>query len=162
MTEEDARLALLQTELNAIQSGIRGMDTILFQIKGWCVTAALAIGGFAVTSHRVALLAVGVAAVLGFYLVNCQFKMIQRAFMDRNKKLDAELRTYGIMGVLKGAGSFDIVGTTPLEWKSMGSSFSTKIRDNIPALLEEARMPSSFSFYALILACLAAELLFLS
>ena len=38
MTEEDARLALLQTELNAIQNAITGLDVIIFQIKGWCVT----------------------------------------------------------------------------------------------------------------------------
>ena len=74
MTEEDARLALLQTELNAIQSGIRSMDSILFQIKGWCVTSSLAIGGFAVAYRRPALLIVGAGAVLGFYLVTCQFK----------------------------------------------------------------------------------------
>jgi hypothetical protein len=47
--EQDARLALLQTELNNIQSSIRALDTTILQIKGWCVTASLAIGGFAVT-----------------------------------------------------------------------------------------------------------------
>ena len=59
VTEEDARLALLQTELNAIQSAIRGLDTIMFQIKGWCVTAALAIGGVAAAYRKPELLIVG-------------------------------------------------------------------------------------------------------
>lgn len=34
MTEEEARLALLQTELTGIQGAIRDLDRILFQIKG--------------------------------------------------------------------------------------------------------------------------------
>jgi hypothetical protein len=50
MTEEEARLELLKTELNAVQSCIQSFETIVFQIKGWCVTAALAIGGFAISS----------------------------------------------------------------------------------------------------------------
>jgi hypothetical protein len=69
--EETARLALPQTELTRIHEGIRGLDTMIFQIKGWCITAALAIGGFAVVYHRPALLLVGAEAVIGFYLVDC-------------------------------------------------------------------------------------------
>jgi hypothetical protein len=157
MTEEDARLTLLQTELNNIQSGIRNMDTILFQIKGWCVTTSLAIGGFAAAYHQSALLIIGAGAVVGFYLVTCQFKLIQRAFIRRNKTLDSELRTTGIMQVLKGAGSFEIVGTTPLEWTYTGSSYSTRFRDDLPGLWEEARMPSAFSLYLFILVCLGVE-----
>jgi len=160
MTEEDARLALLQTELNAIQNGIRGMDTILFQIKGWCVTTSLAIGGFAVAYHQPALLIVGAGAVAGFYLVTCQFRLIQRAFIRRNKTLDSELRATGIMQVLRGAGNFDIVGTTPLEWgypAGTGPSYSKRVRDHLPELWDEARMPSAFSLYLFILVCMAAE-----
>jgi hypothetical protein len=162
VTEEDARLALLQTELNAIQSGIRGLDTIMFQIKGWCVTASLAIGGFAVAYHKPALLIVGAGAVVGFYLVTCQFKLIQRAFIKRNRTLDSELRTIGIMQVLKGAGNFEIVGTTPLEWSGgTGSSYSKRIRSNLPAFWDEARMPNAFSLYLFILACLTVEAIIL-
>ncbi len=47
MTEPEARLALLQTELSGLQESIRSLDNTMFQIKGWCVTASLAIGGFA-------------------------------------------------------------------------------------------------------------------
>ena len=62
MTEEDARLALLLAELNALQDQLRDYDTRLFQIKGWCVTVSLAVGGFAAVYHRPALLAVGAGA----------------------------------------------------------------------------------------------------
>jgi hypothetical protein len=66
MEEEEARLALLQTELNAIQNSIRNFDSILLQIKGWCVTTSLAVGGFAVAYHKPALILVGLGAILGF------------------------------------------------------------------------------------------------
>jgi hypothetical protein len=80
LEEEEARLALLQTELNSIQNSIRGLDAITFQIKGWCVTTCLAVGGFAIAYHKPALLLIGEAAALGFFMINCQFKMIQRPF----------------------------------------------------------------------------------
>ena len=66
MEEEEARLALLQTELNAIQASLRNYDSILLQVKGWCVTTALAVGGFAIAYHKPALIFVGIGAVLGF------------------------------------------------------------------------------------------------
>src|ERR1700758_5278970 len=108
MTEEEARLELLKTELNAIQSSIQSLDTIVFQIKGWCVTVVLAVGGFAVSSHAPGLTLVGMAAVIGFFLLNCQFKTIQRKFINRNAALAAEVCSIGIMQVLKGAGTLKI------------------------------------------------------
>jgi hypothetical protein len=157
MTEEDARLALLQVELNNIQSGIRGLDTILFQIKGWCVTVSLAVGGFAASKRQPALLIIGAGAVVGFYLVQCQFKLLQRTFIRRNRTIDSALRTTGIMQFLNGYGDLEVVGTTPLEWIPTGSSYPAKIRDSLPAFWEEARMPSAFTLYLFILVCLAVE-----
>jgi len=157
VTEEDARLALLQTELNAIQSAIRALDTVMFQIKGWCVTAALAIGGFAVVYRKPGLLIVGIGAVVGFFLVNCQFKMIQRTFITRNWALDSELKTIGIMQVLKGAGKIDIVGTAAPQWPEARTSFRRRIVNNLPAFWFEARLPDTFSVYLFILVCLTAE-----
>jgi hypothetical protein len=161
VTEDDARLVLLQTELNAVQSAIRGLDTVLFQIKGWCVTAALAIGGFAVAYRKPGLLIVGMGAVIGFFLVNCQFKMIQRTFIERNQALDSELKTTGIMQVLKGAGTIDIVGTAAPQWSDVGSSFRRRIIRNLPAFWFEARLPDTFSIYLFILVCLTVEAIIL-
>lgn len=158
MTEEDARLALLQTELNNIQSGIRGLDTILFQVKGWCVTASLAIGGFAASNHQPTLLIIGTGAVAGFYLVQCQFKLIQRSFVIRNTLIHNELKDTGLMQFLKGGGKFEIIGTVPLGLTpTVSASFSKQIRDNIPRFWFEARLPSSYSLYLFILVCLAVE-----
>lgn len=161
MTEPEARLALLQAELSGLQDSIRNLDNTMFQIKGWCVTASLAIGGFAVAYHRPALLIVGVGAVLGFYLVNCQFKMTQRAFIDRNLALDEELKTAGIMDVLKGAGNFDIVGTAIPGFKGSGLGYSERIAVVLPAFIREARTPNAFSIYLFIVVCLLIEMVVL-
>ena len=161
MTEEEARLALLQTELNAIQSAIRNLDTTMFQIKGWCVTASLAIGGFAVVYRKPALLVVGIGAVIGFYLVDCQYKLVQRAFITRNKIVDAELKTTGIMQVLKGTGSIDIVGTTVFEWRHSQGPYARRVKLYLADLWPEARSPSVFGLYLFILVSLIVELVIL-
>lgn len=164
MTEEDARLALLQTELTGIQNAIRGLDTILFQIKGWCVTAALAIGGFAVAYRRPALIIVGAGAVIGFYMMNCQFKMIQRAFIRRNQALHAELQKIGIIQFIKGAGTIDAVGTAAPQWvvnTETKGSYRNRIVRHLPALWYEAQLADTFTLYLFILACLAVEAIIL-
>ena len=161
MTEAEARLALLQTELSSLAESIRSLDNTMFQIKGWCVTASLAIGGFAVAYHRPGLLIVGIGAVIGFYLVNCQFKMTQRAFIDRNLALDEELRTTGIMGVIKGAGDLDIVGTAIPGFKGSGLGYNERIGVVFPAFVREARTPNTFSIYLFILVSLLIELIVL-
>lgn len=160
MTEEDAKFALLQTELNGIQASIRSFDAIDFQIKGWCVTTALAIGGFAVAYKKPVLLVVGMAAVAGFYLVNCQFKGIQRAFIRRNSLIDLELKKTGIMHFLNDSNSLDIVGTSIPGWKSSsGPSWRSRARNQIEEILYEARLPNTFSLYLFIFVCLLAEAL---
>ena len=163
MTEEDARLALLQTELQAIQSAIRGLDTITFQIKGWCVTTSLAVGGFAVAYHIPALLLVGGAAVVGFYLVNCQFKYIQRNFIDRNYEIDSALRKTGVMEFLRGNGSLQVVGTAAPIWRrrSPSSSWLQRVRHQLLDLLSEGVLPNTFGLYLFILVCLAVEAIIL-
>ena len=157
MTEEDARLELLKTELNAVHSSIQSLDTIVFQIKGWCVTAALAIGGFAVSSHIPALALIGIAAVAGFFLINCQFKMIQRAFINRNRALSDELRSVGIMQVLKGAGTLEIVGAAVPEFSQSGASYLRRVRSRLPELWYEASLANTFSLYLFLFVCLAVE-----
>jgi hypothetical protein len=160
LEEEDARLALLQAELSGIQSGIRGLDAIIFQIKGWCVTASLAIGGFAVAYHRPALLIVGAGAVGGFYILNAQFKLLQRAFINRNQAVANELKQTGIMQFLKGGGKLEIVGTVTL-WGSSSPGPWYKGTQSIRALWAEACMPNTFGLYLFILACLGLEALIL-
>jgi hypothetical protein len=157
MTEEDAKFALLQTELNALQNGIRSLDTILFQIKGWCVTTALAVGGFAIAYHHPALIIVGVGAVIGFYMMNCQFKMIQRRFISRNRELDSELKTIGIMPFINGSGNIEVVGTAAFRGVNTNESYLRRYIRYFPAFWIEARLPDTFSLYLFIIACLVLE-----
>ncbi len=84
--EADIRLDLLKSELSSLESGIRAFDSISFQVKGWCVTATVALTGFAVSGHK-RLLLVAVFAVIGFWLVDSQNRQIQRAFLQRNGQL---------------------------------------------------------------------------
>lgn len=158
MEEEEVRLALLQTELNTIQSTIKGLDSIIFQIKGWCVTTSVAIGGFAIAYHKPALLFVGAGAIIGFFMINCQFKMYQRVFNDRNCEIDSELRNTGIMQVLKGVGSFEIVGTALGPSVSGGeTSVLEKLRAGLPRFWFEARVIHTFSLYLFVSLCLIVE-----
>jgi hypothetical protein len=157
MTEEDARLALLKVELDAVENSIRSMDSIAFQIKGWCVTAALAIGGFAISTHTPALTLIGLVAIIGFYFINCQFKAIQRAFFRRNGEIDAELKSVGIMRFLQGGGSFEVVGTAIPEFSLSGDRYWQKAGSFLLSIWHEARMPNTFTLYLFLFLCLSVE-----
>jgi len=158
VNEVDVKLALLQEELRAIQGAIRSFDTMAFQIKGWCVTASLAIGGFAVAYRKPALLLVGVGAVLGFFLVECQIKMFQRAFIERNNTIDSELRNVGVMETLKGQGGLNVVGTAARLYGVEGRpSIPTKLRKQLPKFWHEIRVINTFTLYLLIGLCLVIE-----
>jgi hypothetical protein len=162
MTEEEARLELLKTELNAIQSSIQSFETIVFQIKGWCVTVVLAVGGFAVSSRAPALTLIGMVAVIGFFLINCQFKAIQRKFIRRNAALADELSSVGIMQVLKGAGALEITGAAVPEFRrTEGLPFGRWVRSAFSEVGYEARLANTFSLYVFLLACLAVEAIIL-
>lgn len=161
MEEEEARLALLQTELNTIQASLRNFDSILLQIKGWCVTTALAAAGFAVAYHKPALIFVGIGASTGFFIINCQFRVFQRAVNKRNHRIDSELKNVGIMQVLKGAGNFDIVGTVTGEVVPSDATFRERVRMGLPEFWFEVRRPSNFSLYLFVGFCLLIELIIL-
>ena len=158
MEEEEVRLALLQTELNSIQTSIRNHDSTTFQIKGWCITTSLAVGGFAIAYHNPALLWVGGGAVVGFFMVNCHIKMFQRRFFVRNREIDSELKNTGIMQVLKGAGNISIVGTTDIgDPSTVGFSIIQRIRRGLPSFWHEARVINTFSLYLFVGFCLMLE-----
>jgi hypothetical protein len=157
-----ARLALLQTELTAIETAIRSLDTIGFQIKGWAVTAALAIGGFAITEHKRTLLLVGAAATIGFWLVDCQFKAIQRPFIRRNRALADQLRNSDITGILAGHGKVKVLGVPDIyEGRTDKWAFANIIR-YARSIRDAAIAPTVFVLYVFILLAMALEALLLS
>lgn len=160
MTEEEARLTLLQTELTSIQSSIRSFDAVSVQIKGWCVTASLAIGGFAAAYRKPELLIVGIGATIGFYLVNCQFHMIQRRFLNKNTEIDAKLKGTEIIPILKDASLLEVTGTATIEYEVSGrASIAKRVRSNIPAFFFEASRVSLFSLYLFVAFCLLIEMI---
>jgi hypothetical protein len=161
MEEEDARLALLIAELGAIQSQIQAADSRIFQIKGWCVTTSLAIGGFAAAYHRPSLLIVGAGSVLGFYLINCQFRYYWRLADEHNRTIDAELKRAGIMTVLKGKAKFEVVGTGTVRTLAFKASAGGRTRRYTQRLLHEAFLPNTFGLYVFILFCFTLEALVL-
>jgi len=126
------------------------------------VTAALAIGGFAAAYRKPALLFVGIGAVIGFYLVDCQFKVIQRAFITRNRLIDAELKATGIMPFLKGAGAIDVVGTMNLQWNHSNGRYARRAVRYLSDLWLEARLPNVFGLYLFILVSLIVETVILA
>jgi hypothetical protein len=117
----------------------------------------LAIGGFAASTHTPALALIGLAAVVGFYLLDCQFKAIQRAFIRRNHEIDAELKSVGIMQFLRGAGNFEVVGTAVPDFALPGLKYRQKIRFFLLGIWHEARMPNTFTLYIFLVFCLAVE-----
>jgi len=87
--------------------------------------------------------------------------------MNRNLDIDAELKKVGIMQVLKGAGTFDIVGTAA--WRglygasrmSSKESFTARVSRNLPDLWFEATRASTFSLYLFLAFSLFIEFIIL-
>lgn len=152
----------LVRELNTVQTAIRALDTIDFQIKGWSVTASLAIGGFAIAYHRLALIIVEIGALAGFFLLNCQYKYIQRNFINRNYQIDSALKSAGLMSFLTGAGTVQVLGTAAPAWKIPKEAKLRFERWAYKGILREARLPITYTLYLFILACLITEAIFLA
>jgi hypothetical protein len=158
MDESAARLALLQGELVSIESSIRGFDTIAFQVKGWCVTTALAIAGIAAAGHP-QLLLVGVGSVVGFWLVDSQNRSIQRVFIDRAKTIRESIRKDGIAGVLAGQSDLSILGSPDIITGAMPTrgQFGLYSRRYSHRILYEAVQVHTMSLYLFLLLCLCVE-----
>ena len=93
--------------------------------------------------------------------MNCQFKAIQRGFITRNQMLDTELRTTGIMPVLRGTGSLAITGAARPEPYGSGPPDGDRVRSFLASLRHEARLPTTFGLYGFLFTCLALESLVL-
>ena len=80
----DVKVQLLMAELQAIQGGIQSMDSIMFKIKGWCITVAAAAVGLAINSKLPSLILVGVGITFAFWFMDAYFKAIQRVYIRRD------------------------------------------------------------------------------
>jgi hypothetical protein len=161
MTEEDVRLALLLAELNTVQNQLRNRDSQIFQIKGWCVTTSLAVSGFAIAYHRPELLAVGAGTVLGFYLLDCQFRYYWRRADRHNRALDAHLKRIGLMNAVQGNGEINIVGTAAEHLSEASPITGNRFQQYSGRIAHEAVRPATFAIYLFILICLGLEAIFI-
>jgi len=153
--ETTAKFDLLKLELQSIQAGIRGMDTIMFQIKGWCVTVAVATAGVALTSSHIELVAVGGAAVVGFWLVDAHYKSMQRIFIDRDDRIEEILAGQEPLAALA-AGELHVPGLASSFRNPGQSSFSQNLQNEFGLLWREAKIPLTFGLYLFILVLLGA------
>jgi hypothetical protein len=86
------RLSLLQQEMEMLQNGIRGYDSIVFTIKGWAITVFSAIILFAVDKHKPFLYLFCIASVLSFWLIDAFYKSTQNILINRYGKIEAFLQ----------------------------------------------------------------------
>ena len=87
------RLKLLQKEMEMLQNGIRGYDSIIFTIKGWSITVFSAIVIFAVDKQKPFLYWLCFASLLSFWLIDAFYKSIQNNMISRYRKIEIFLQS---------------------------------------------------------------------
>ena len=145
MNEEAARFELLKQELDHLDSGIRSFDAILFQVKGWCVTATVAIASVAVTTSRASVLAVALGAILGFWLLDGLHKFLQRRFIDRNTDIEMALHAGTVA---------DVLNSNLLRIPNLTGAFARNndFRSRLSAWMCELGRPLVYSLYLMLAA----------
>jgi hypothetical protein len=153
--ETSAQLELLKVELASIQGGIRGLDTILFQIKGWCVTICVAVAGVALATKSPELLLVAAGAIIGFWLVDAHYKAVQRVFIERDTHIEVCLKGRKPIEVLR-SGDLTVPGLASGFQFSGGFTLRSSLVPHFTRLWREAKVPMGFSFYAVLTVLLSA------
>ena len=151
--EMSAQFDLLKLEMTSIQAGVRGIDAILFQVKGWCVTICVASAGLALTTKTIGLLAVGTGAALGFWLVDAHYKSVQRVFIERDAVIETALAGKDPIAVLRDGGLI-VPGLGSAFRTDDSFTFGQKVRLEVRRLWREARLPLTFGVYLVILVLL--------
>jgi hypothetical protein len=159
MDESEAKFELLKQEMQAVQQGIRGLDTALFAIKGWCVTVTAAVAGLAATKDQPLLILVGFAVALTFWLLDAHYKAIQRVYIRRDLRLER---------ILKGADVLELLSSGRLRVPGIASRFIFPRRGffkrfmfQLGIIWREAKSPFVFNLYALLVFSLVVEMVVL-
>ena len=87
------RLSLLQKEMEMLQNGIRGYDSIVFTIKGWAITVFSAIILFAVDKQKPFLYLFCIASILSFWLIDAFYKSTQNMLIHRYREIETFLQS---------------------------------------------------------------------
>jgi len=146
--EAKARFELLKQELDHVDSGIRGFDSILFQVKGWCVTATVAIAGVALTTRQVAVLVIALGAIGGFWLMDGLYKAMQRLFIDRNREIEQALSEGTLAEVLR-SGRLRIPGLAG-QFGAAATTTPDTVKRRFSGLLRELRGPLLYGLYLML------------
>jgi hypothetical protein len=76
--------------LDFIQGAIARMATNSFLFKGWSITIAAALGGFAAVESKAALLAIAVASTLLFWGLDGYYLWLERGFVTLHREVAAK------------------------------------------------------------------------
>ena len=147
MDELDARLRLLEQEIGQLQESIRAHDSIVHQIKGWAVTVALASAGYAISTDRPAVAVVGIAATLGFWLIDAQARSVQRRAISRALGIENSLATSGIVQALTDGHLGSPGMASALASTRSALPQQPRLRQAWSGILNEARRPLTSVLY---------------
>lgn len=159
MDEDAARLELLKIELQSIQTGIRSLDTTLFQIKGWCVTVVVAVAGFALSNNNAALLLIGFGAIMSFWLIDAHHKALQRVFIERNLLIENEFAKSDVSEALN---RMRVLGTSLAFVDAHELGELRRFKKRISDVASEARRPLTFGIYLFLAALLVLQALIIT
>ncbi|MGA7952114.1 MAG: hypothetical protein WCA07_01210 [Gloeobacterales cyanobacterium] len=139
------RLSLLQKEMEMLQNGIRGYDSIVFTIKGWSITVFSAIILFAVDKQKPFLYLFCIASILSFWLIDAFYKSTQNILINRYRKIEIFLQGSDFETAMaeRSFGSF----LTP----HFQEGFSMRRSQRLHWLLKAALQFHTYSLYALLL-----------
>ena len=91
---DDLRFELLKHELSTIDEGVRTYDSMLTQIKGWSITAALAVSGTALALSNGRLVLLGIASTLAFLWIDAHHKTHERILIEGRARIEEILRKH--------------------------------------------------------------------
>lgn len=148
------RLNLLQKEMEMLQNGIRGYDSIVFTIKGWTITVFSAIILFAIDKQKPFLYLFCIASILSFWLIDAFYKSTQNTLIYRYRKIETFLQSSGFETAMaeRNFGGFRV--------PNFQEGFSVRERERLRWLLRAALQFSTYALYALLLILAVSALLF--
>lgn len=127
----DYKFEILQNEIEQLQEAIRSYDTIVFTIKGWCITVFSALIFVAIDREQSSLLVIAACGVALFWMLDAINKSFQSVFIARYRQIEHYLRTK----LESDLGRRDMSFTTPQVTGGSGVKRSLFTSSTLKALL---------------------------
>ncbi len=87
------KLDLLKQEIDNLQNGIRGYDTVLLTVKGWTITIFSAVIFFAIDKQQAILFPFCAILVILFWLLDAFYRTIQGRLILRYHEIEKFLQS---------------------------------------------------------------------